>query len=91
MNYYDHSIFSMAGSLGLQSGSEAEPESEIGPSEPFLQEPKAEPELSEPFLRNRNKNRATPLNCTETYTEKPFPKGLSEPKTETANRSRRET
>ena len=35
-------------------------------SEPLFQEPKSEPEPSEPFFRNRSRNRAIPLNSTET-------------------------
>ena len=49
----------------------------------FFQERKSELEPSEPFCRNRNRNRAIPLNCAETH-RKPFPQrnrwnGKSEP------------
>ena len=48
------------------------------PSEPFFLKPKVEPELPEPFSRNQNRNRNRPslLNCTETQ-KAPFCRGTA--------------
>ena len=48
----------------------------------FSQEPKAEPEPPEPFFRNRNRNRPSLLNCTETQ-KNPSLEEPPEPKTGT--------
>ena len=56
------------------------------PPEPFFQEPKEEPEPPEPFFGNRNRNRRSLLNSTETQ-EKDLRRGTA--RTENRKRSNR--